>query len=96
MAVLEMWLRAAINFIVLHLLGIALMANPALGGAAGLQSVGNSCASDMDCDTNFCDLGICSAPWGQYGAECLPAPITAEVYRDAALNSCGAYICHEL
>lgn len=65
------------------------------GGADKYNPVGAACHVDDDCRSNFCDLGICSIPEGQYGAVCTPAPLTSEGLRDGKLNSCGAYICSE-
>ncbi len=68
----------------------------ALAGGAGKDApVGAACHADEDCQSDFCDLGICRIPQGQYGAVCTPAPLTAEGLRDGKLNYCGAYVCEE-
>ena len=68
----------------------------ALAGGAGSDApIGAACHADEDCQSTFCDLGICRIPEGQYGAVCTPAPFTEEGLRDGKLNTCGAYVCRE-
>ena len=68
----------------------------ALAGSAGKDApIGAACHVDDDCQSGFCDLGICRLSEGQYGAGCTPAPLTAEGLRDGKLNHCGAYVCEE-
>ncbi|MEE9238627.1 MAG: hypothetical protein V3U58_03615, partial [Thermodesulfobacteriota bacterium] len=65
------------------------------GGTDRGNTIGAACQIDDDCQSSFCDLGVCSNPEGQYGVACTPAPLTPEGLRDGKLNSCGAYICSE-
>ena len=76
-------------------LGVSYLAIALTGGADRYSPVGAACHIDDDCQSSFCDLGICRNPEGQYGAVCTPAPLTPEGLRDGKLNSCGAYICSE-
>jgi hypothetical protein len=54
---------------------------------------GAACEVDDECQSRFCDTGVCRLPEGQYGAICTPAPLTTEGWRDGKLNTCGAYVC---
>jgi hypothetical protein len=92
--------QAAIKFLFSLLLVMVVSGNPgdvlALAGGGGQDHpAGAACQADEDCQSGFCDAGVCRLPEGQYGAVCTPAPRTAEGLRDGKLNACGAYICSE-
>ena len=65
---------------------------PACAGASHRDD-GEACRLDAECTSGLCDGAVCAQPHAVYGAACTAAPRTSEGFRDARIETCGAYLC---